>query len=159
MKIITYLFLILLAFFLSLVDTSFLSFLPIYSATILLTVSVIITFALVGFQKAALIFAAFAVLFYTCFSSLPPIFLAASFLILPLLIVYLKKMAIFETGRYFIFLIYFFSFLILGLALIILAADFSPSVFLTLFSFATINTLAGLAVFFIVRTIKSKLFI
>lgn len=154
MKTINIIIYFLLAFIFSLLDTSVLSFMPIFSATILLTVSVLIALSLLGLKEQSLIFAIFAVLFYATFSSLSVYFLVVFFLIIPFAILRLKKMAFFESNYLLIFLTFALLFLIFSLAIFILNKEISVQMLTAVAAFVVINTLVGLIVYFVTKMIR-----
>lgn len=85
------LFLILLAFILSILDTSFFSFIPIFGATIISSYVAIINFSINGKINEFLLFTIAVIFFFSAFSSLPVWLIVAIFLLVPYLIFYIKK--------------------------------------------------------------------
>lgn len=154
MKVLNIIIYFLLAFVFSLLDTSVLSFMPIFSATILLTISVLITLSLLGLKEQSLIFAIFSVLFYAAFSSLSVYFLVIFFLAIPFAILRLKKMAFFESNYLLVILTFVLLFLFFSLAIFILNSEISVQMLAVVATFVAINTLAGLIIYFLTKMIR-----
>jgi len=157
MKFIKITLLFFLALLLALVDTSVLSFFPVFEATILLSVSTLIVLSLLGYKREAVYFAGFSAIFYAAFSSMPVYFVVIFFLAMPFLISYLKTKAFFEGNIYLSVLVFLISFFLFGLIFFILEGDLSKNSLLVLFSFMIVNTLSGIIVYFVIKIFMLKL--
>lgn len=149
MTIFTYLFFAILTLISSLLDISYFSALPVFGSSILLTFQLIIVIAAYDWRYYSIIFAAFAILFYTGLSSLPIYFILILFIGIPLLIFYLRKRIIFELNYFTFLTIIFASNLVFQIAYLIIGWDFSINIIFAALSFILINSLAGIILFII----------
>lgn len=157
MSITYYIVITFVTFFLSLLDTSYLSFLEIGGATILLSYAVLIVLALFDKKKPTFFYATLLILFYSIFSSLPILFLIFMFFVTPFVIQYAKKRFSIENNFVIILLVFFVSNLVFEGLLILISKDFSFSALNALISFTTINTIVGIIIYFCTKVVTNYL--
>lgn len=148
MIIIYYIFIALAALLLSILDTSYLSFLEVNGATVLSAYAVLIILALNGRRSSIIFYSALLTLFYSAFSSLPVLFLIFIFFATPLIIQFFKRKVVIESNFIAILFVFFvFNFLFEGI-LILISRDFSSSGINAWASFTLINVLFGMAIYY-----------
>lgn len=157
MSIAYYVIITFITLLLSLLDTSYLSFLEISGATILLSYAVLIVLALLDRKKPTFFYAAILTLFYSAFSSLPILFLIFMFFATPLAIQYSKKRFSIENNIVIILLVFFISNFVFEGLLILISKDFSYLALNALISFTTINTIAGMIIYFCTKAVTNYL--
>lgn len=153
MNVFTYIIFISLALVTTLLDTSFFSYLEIYYATILTSLAFLISFSILNLKKGAVIYAAFLTLFFAIFSSLPVWLLICLFFGLPLIIFAVRFRLAIDRSILILILTFIVANLLFQLSLAIASLDFSKYAFISVVSFTVINTLAGLAIYYITKTI------
>jgi hypothetical protein len=141
-----YIVLFLSALISTLLDTSFFSNLTFYNASILLTLSLLISLAILEKTKPAYLFAAFAVLCYSVLSSLSVYLLVALFLGIPFLISYLKSRFLIEFN----FTLSVLTICAAEVLFIVIATavsgEFNLAIIKYIGSFTTVNSLATIVV-------------
>lgn len=155
MNFTNYIILILLAVISALLDTSFFSFLDVWNATVLLTFQILIVLSLLRFKNVLIVFAALSILLYASLSSLPIIFLIVAFLLIPLLIVYLGTKITFESNFPLILLSFLLINLVFQLLLVAISLEVSGAALTSVASFALINSMVGIIIFYIINYLKN----
>jgi len=138
-----------------LLDVSFFSSIEIYGATIILSLSILLTMAISDRSRDYLIYAFSLILFFTIFSSLPLIVIAIEFLLLPaglnyVMIKYFPKPRPVTSPIYYIFGTLFFE-----LVLLVYSKEFTESGLLTLSYFVVINSIVGVICYIIQEKVKN----
>lgn len=154
MKLLYYIFILLLAFLSALLDTSFFSFLEFYHATILSSLAILISLPMLDIKKGTVIFATLLILFFTIFSSLQVWFLFLIFIIIPLIVFYLNRRFAFDHSKILIILVFLLCNFLFQFGLAMVSQDFSTSAFISVISFTIINTFTGFFIFYILKTIR-----
>ena len=155
MKYLRLFILIVLAFFLALLDAAFFSFISLSGVTIIFSFLAAIIFALIGrFQDLAAITLAL-VIFFSVFASLPVWAIFICFFVLPSLLYYLRL--VYFSGQSFLVSGLFFTLSTCAFELILLlhAKEWNSSGFTSLGFFTLYNTIAGMIAYYMVKqTIK-----
>lgn len=154
MKFVYYIFILLLAFFSSLLDTSFFSFLEIYYATILISLAILISLPMLNVKKGTIIYATMLILFFTIFSSLAIWFLTLMFILIPLIVFYLNHRFAFDHSKLLIVIVFLFCNFLFQFSLATINQDFSTQAFISVLSFTFINTIAGFIVYNLLKIVK-----
>ena len=141
----------------TLIDVSYLSFIEVSGATVLLSFSILLTLVLMERSRSIWIFSAFLVLFFSIFSSLPILFLIFAFMGIPYLIKFLKQSILFENNPLAIFLIIIFSTFVFQGVLILISKDFSINALNSLVTFILMNTISGALVYYLANYITKRL--
>lgn len=158
MKLIKLLGFIVLSLASTLLDVSFFSALPFHEATIISTLSIIIILALLGNLKNEISFSFSAIIFFSLFSSVPVWYLVLTFMIIPTLVLYLRKsylpdLSVLAATPFFIGLNLIFQ---LGLTLIVVGG-WNNAAFNALGYFVLVNTVSGLLLYFLIKIIFARL--
>lgn len=154
MKIIYYLSIIALAFFSSLLDTSFFSFLEIYYATVLISLGILISLPMLDIKKGTVIYATLLILFFSVFSSLQIWFLFLIFILIPLIVFYFNRRFALDHSKILIILVFLLCNFLFQFGLAAVSQDFSTSAFISVVSFTIINTIAGVLIFYVLKTVS-----
>lgn len=154
MKLLYYIFILLLAFVSTLLDTSFFSFLEIYYATILISLGILISLPMLEIKKGTVIYATLLILFFTIFSSLQIWFLFLIFIIIPLIVFYLNRRFAFEHSKILIVLVFILCNFLFQFSLAAVSQNFSTQAFISVISFTLINTISGILIFYVLKTAK-----
>jgi len=154
MNLINYIVIVLVAIVSVILDTSYFSFLEIWHATVLITFQILIVLAIIGFRQHLQFFAAFAILLYAIFSSVPLYFLIVAFLGIPLLVIYLKSKITYESNFPVILLSFLIINMIFQLGLVGATFSISAAAMTSVASFSLINTVVGLVIYYIVNYLK-----
>jgi len=138
-----------------LLDVSFFSSIEIYGATIILSLSILLTMAISDRSRNYLIYAFSLILFFTIFSSLPLIVIAIEFLLLPtglnyVMIKYFPKPRPVTSPIYYAFGTLFFE-----LVLLVYSKEFTESGLLTLSYFVVINSIVGVICYIVQEKVKN----
>ena len=144
MSIISYITIPALAFLLSILDTSFLSFYEFYNATIISSFAALMIFAILGYRKESLVFGASCILSLSVFSSLPVWVLVSSFLLIPSLIFYIRDKIFFDNNIWAIAIIIFLSNLVFRLLMLSLTVTTGSELTNSVISFPILNLLFGI---------------
>ncbi len=147
MKILRYCSTFLLAGILVLLDTSFFSNLPIGNATIISTLAAIILFSFTGNPRDLISFVSFAIIFFSIFSSLPIWLIFFTFLLIPGLIFYVRKILLPEPSPIFSVIYFFGGNFLFELAILLRSGEWNQKGLAVFVSFVLINSLFGVAVF------------
>jgi len=154
MKLLYYIFIILLAFVSALLDTSFFSFLEIYYATIIISLAILISLPMLNVRKGTIIYSTMLILFFAIFSSLPIWFLSLIFISIPLMVFYLNHRFAFDHSKLLIIIVFIFCNFMFQFSLAAISQDFSTQAFISVVSFTIINTIAGFIMFNILKIVK-----
>ncbi|MFA7244025.1 MAG: hypothetical protein WC080_01915 [Patescibacteria group bacterium] len=157
MTILTYIFLGITALIATLLDISYFSFLSVAGSSILLVFIIQLILAALDLKYYSIIFASFAVLFYAGLSSVPIQYILILFIIIPLLIFYLRQKIRFDLTYFSFLFIIVGSCAVFQILLIILELNFSIQSFLSALTFIVVNSLAGIVVFSIAKIVAQKL--
>lgn len=149
MTIFTYIFFAILTLITSVLDISYFSAIPILGSSILLTFELVIIIAAYDWRYYSIIFSMFAILFYSGLSSLPIYYILILFIIIPLLIFYLRKRIIFEINYFTFLTIIVASNFLFQMIYLLIEWNFSFDALISALSFILINTLAGMVLFII----------
>lgn len=150
------LFLVILAFFLSLLDSSFFSFLPLFGATILSTYIVILTLAVRAQPDELVVLSFGSVLFYSIFSSIALWFLLIFFFLLPQGVCYLRKNYFPETSIILVAPLFIVSTMFFALVMIFLGKEFSANSWAAFIYFIILNSISGISLFYLIRLIQKN---
>lgn len=139
MNYLLYILIPLLSLILTILDTSFFSFWEVWNATIISSFCFLMVVVILGHRKVALVFGAFSILFLSVFSSIPTVSLLAIYLIIPLLIFYIRQKVYFESSYIPAAIVFLLSGLVFRLVLLSMSLQFGPEVLISLFTFPIIN--------------------
>ena len=139
----------------TILDTSFFSFFDVFGATVVSSFAMLLILATLGYRKITLLFAACSVLFLSIFSSLPLYSMLASFLGLPLLILYLKDKVFYESSIFIVTAVFFISNLIFRIFLLPLQGGATGESLESIMFFPIINTLVCFVLYVILRKAAS----
>lgn len=139
-------FLFILALFSAILDTSFFSAITIFGASIILTYLILIFLAIRATEET-FIFAAFSVIFFTIFSSISVIIILLNFLIIPLMVFYLRKRFLPEPSFLASLLYFSAGSLIFELIFILYFKEFGREGLTILGSFIAMSTIAGMIIY------------
>lgn len=158
MKTINLLFWVCLSLVTSLLDVSFFSAMPVYDATIVSTLAVILVLALVGNLRNEVTFSFSSIIFFSLFSSVPVWYLVIAFMIVPTLVLYLRKshlpdLSVAATIPFFIGVNLLFQ---AGLIAIVVGG-WGAAAWNSLGYFVLINTICGLVIYFALQNVASRL--
>lgn len=151
MKLFYYITILFLAFLSTLLDTSYFSFLEIYYSTILISLGILISLAMLGIKKGTVMYATFLILFFTIFSSLQVWFLFSIFILIPLIVFYLNRRFAFDHSKILIILVFLFCNFLFQFSLAVISQDFSTQAFISVVSFTVINTILGFLIFNVLK--------
>lgn len=156
MKISKVIIIILFAFLLSILDTSFFSFLPIFGATIISSYDFIINFSIMGKSRDFVFFTTVVVFFFSIFSSLPIWFVVLSFLVVPYAIFYVRNVyftdpSVLASSMFFGIATFVFSFISM-----IYRKSWSESGIVALIYFVIINSVFGVALYYLSKRIRKN---
>ena len=151
MKYLKYFSLIVLAFSLTLFDTSFFSFLDIFGSNILSSFIFLLSLALLIKYQDLLIFVFSISLFFAAFSSLPVWQIFISFFILPEITFFVKKKYLPDISVLPVAITFVITAVLFGAVLIMGVDDFSSEAFGQLGYFALINAVLGISVYEVLK--------
>ncbi|MFA4996027.1 MAG: hypothetical protein WC536_02710 [Patescibacteria group bacterium] len=150
------LFLVLLAFILSILDTSFFSFIPILGATIISSYITIINFSITGKTNDFLIFTISVIFFFSAFSSLPVWMIVLTFLLIPYLIHYVKNHFFPDPSAPFSIAFFMAGTFLFSLISLIYGKEWNMTGVILVSSFIFVNSLFGVFLYYISRKIKKN---
>ena len=151
------LFLVFLSLLVTLLDVSFFSALPVAGATVVLSISMIVTWALTGKFEEFVVYSLGAIFFFAIFSSLSIWFLLFGFFLLPGLIVFLRK-NYFPEPSLLIAFVYFLAFNILFFSSLLLFSGelFKAGASTVFYTSVLINSGAGFFLYSLSKTMKTR---
>ncbi|OQA04620.1 MAG: hypothetical protein BWY68_00199 [bacterium ADurb.Bin400] len=144
------------AFALVLLDASFFSFLEFSGVTILSSLSVLIAFVLLGHGREISVFIPAIIVFFAVFSSLPLWFIVVGFWLLPATLAYLRIHYLPEPSMLAASLSFAITYLLFDLLLVVTQGEWLMSEVAAIGWFTVINTIFGLTVYGLARTIRSN---
>jgi len=150
------LFLVLLAFILSILDTSFFSFVPIFGATIISSYITIINFSITGKTNDFLTFAISVIFFFSAFSSLPVWMIVLVFLLVPYLIHYVKGHFFPDPSVPFSVAFFMAGTFLFSLISLVYGKEWNVTGIILMSSFIFINSLFGVFLYYISRKVKKN---
>lgn len=132
-------------------DTSFFAFYEIFNATVISSFCLLIVIAILNLKAQSLYYGAFCILFLSAFSSIPIYSLFIAYMIIPLLIFYLRQKIYFEAVLSVAVIVLLASSLIFRLAIIPLGSLSSRELLLSVSVFPILNMLFGLILFAFIK--------
>ena len=147
MKLFESLIWIVVAFLACCLDTSFFAFYEIFNATIISSFCLILVIALLDFKIQSLYYGAFCILFLSALSSLPIYSLFIAYMIIPLLIFYLRQKIYFEAVLPVAVFVLLTSSVIFRLSIIPLGSFSYEELLLSVLAFPILNTIFGAVIF------------
>ena len=157
MNITKSLLLITLAFILSILDTSFFSFIPILGTTIISSYAAIINFSIAEKINDFLIFTIAVIFFFSSFSSLPVWLIVMVFLIFPSIMFYVKKTYFPEPSVISSFAFFVSGTLLFALTSLIYTNGWNREGTIASLYFIAINSAFGVLIYYLLRNIKRKI--
>lgn len=147
MKIYESLLWIVVAFVACCLDTSFFAFYEIFNATIISSFCLILIIALLDYKIQTLYYGAFCILFLSALSSLPIYSLFFAYMVIPLLIFYLRQKIYFEAVPVVAVFVLLVSSVLFRLVIIPLGSFSSGELLISIMAFPILNTLFGIVIF------------
>jgi hypothetical protein len=147
MKLFESLIWIVVAFLACCLDTSFFAFYEIFNATIISSFCLILVITLLDYKIQSLYYGAFCILFLSALSSLPIYSLFVAYMIIPLLIFYLRQKIYFEAVLPVAVFVLLISSVIFRLSIIPLGSFSYEELLLSVLAFPILNTIFGAVIF------------
>lgn len=143
--------LVICAFVLSLLDTSFFSAMPLFGATIISAFVLALTLSMFDQVNVLLTYVISAILFFSVFSSLPIHFIVLGFFLIPYLILFIRKKyfpqsSVLSSIPFFVFGTLFFS-----LMLLLNNRQWNLDGLVVLIYFVLLNSAIGMGLYYLIR--------
>ncbi len=148
---------ILLALILVLLDTSFFAVFAISGVSVISSFAILIIFSLLTERNDFVVLALSLVLFLTIFSSLPLWLTIFFFVVLPGMVLYLRKGYLPEPSILISSIYFLLGYGLLGIFLIIIGNSLTSEVVTAFLSFWAINTIAGVVLYALTSRLRNYL--
>lgn len=148
--------LVIIAFALGLLDTSFFSFIEFHSSTVLSSFVILIIFTLIGRRDELIVLAAASVVMMAVFSSLSLWAIYLIFLLLPAGVAFFRAKYLPDPSLFSSVIILIFGLGLADLILVLASGDLSRSAAVDAIFFILMNAIFGLAILICIRKILAN---